>query len=56
MFSKSVILMALCAGTFATTGIQKKLGQMNAKNLAQNAGGDGSLGEGDWNCDLSNLG
>ncbi|CDW76381.1 UNKNOWN [Stylonychia lemnae] len=58
MTSKAVILMALIAGTFAATNIQKKLGQMNAKNLAQNAGG-GSLGGdvgGDWNCDLSNLG
>ena len=37
MFKKSVVLMALVASTFAADTIRNKLGQVNAKNLAQEA-------------------
>jgi hypothetical protein len=39
MTTRAVILLAFIAGTFATGGIKKQLGQANARNLAQNAGG-----------------
>jgi hypothetical protein len=57
MTTRAVILLAFIAGTFATGGIKKQLGQANARNLAQNNGGNG-LGQGGdiSGCDLSNLG
>ena len=50
MIKKSVVLMALFAGAFASNTVKNRLGQMNAKNLAQEAGngGVGAGSGGDW--------
>jgi hypothetical protein len=50
MFKKSVVLMALLAGTFAADTIRNRLGQMNSKNLAQNTAGDAIEAAGDDWC------
>ena len=48
MMKKSVVLMALLAGAFASNTVKNRLGQMNAKNLAQEAGNGGVQAGGDW--------
>jgi hypothetical protein len=59
--SKTVLLVALLAGAFAAPqSIRNRLGQVNAKNLAQYGGsGGGSVGGGNsgssLECDISAL-
>lgn len=54
---KAVVLMALLAGAFAAPSLKNKLGQMNAKNLAELGGGlgQGEGGEIFAGCDISAL-
>lgn len=48
MFKKSVVIAALLAGAFASSTVKNRLGQMNAKQLAQESGSTGTGSGSDW--------